>query len=118
MKLACTVLGIAFSFICTITVAQTAGIEFHYGTGTYSMNNLKDVNSRFLQQSTFNFKQTSSFESRNSYGGTFVVGIGKFETGIDYRHYLTETEMIDGTEQITFTEHLAGKSYGLLGKYP
>ena len=100
--------------------AQTAGLEFSWGMGTYQLNNLRNYTESYATNSVAQFRRITDFPSGNYFGAAFVVGIGKFETGIDFHQYKTESKM-EGSENgspVYYKHSLDGYSFGLFGKHP
>lgn len=101
-------------------ISQTAGLEFNYGIGMYSMTEMHDLYDYYVAESGNTLRSEVDFSSESYYGANFVVGIGKFETGADYDRYET-SGLLQGTDNglpVTFSDELTGFSLGLFGKYP
>jgi hypothetical protein len=120
MKTLKSILLFVFALSTIPGISQTAGLEFNFGIGTYSMTEMHDLYNYYVAESGNNYKIETDFPSEFYYGITFVVGIGKFETGIDYDRFET-TGLLQGTNNglpASFSDELTGFSLGLFGKYP
>jgi hypothetical protein len=99
---------------------QTAGVELNAGYGYYQMSNLKTLMENYIHESGVDYEVTENFPRELNYGGTFVVGVGKFETGVDYRYYTSDGKLVneDNAVESGLKIGLAAHSIGLFGKYP
>jgi hypothetical protein len=120
MKTFKSIILFVFALSHSPAISQTAGLEFNFGIGAYSMTDMHDLYDYYVAESGKNYKTVTDFPSEFYYGITFVVGIGKFETGIDYDRYET-TGLLQGTYNglpASFSDELTGFAVGLFGKYP
>src|SRR5688572_17380784 len=110
MKLLLSLIAIAgFVFPATTISAQSAGLEFAYGTATYDMGGLHDFTNAYIRSNP-SYKLTTDLPSGNYFRAAFVVGIGKVEAGVDFRQYQTESRM-DGEGNgvpVSYTHELDG----------
>lgn len=100
--------------------AQSAGIELNLGYGFYEMDSFKKLLDYYKSESGLTYKQLSNYEPDINLGGTFVVGVGKFETGLDYRYFKTEGELqSDDNGRISGVKFDAvSHALGLFGRHP
>lgn len=120
MKIFKVITVIVLALYAVPAISQTAGLEFNFGIGTYSMSEMHDLYDYYITESGNTLKYETEFPSDYYYGANFVVGIGKFETGVDYDHYET-TGLLAGNDNgvpVSFSDQLTGFSFGLFGKYP
>lgn len=120
MKLLLSLVAVAGTMFPVATIcAQSAGLEFGYGTATYEMTDLHDFTDTFIRSNP-SYKLTTDLPSGNYFRAAFVVGIGKFEGGVDFGQYQTESRM-DGIENgapVYYSHELDGYAFGLFAKYP
>jgi hypothetical protein len=120
MKTFKSILFFVFALSNIPAISQTAGLEFNFGIGSYSMTEMHDLYDYYVAESGNSYKIETDFPSESYYGMTFIVGIGKFEMGIDYDRYET-TGLLLGTKNglpASFSDELTGFALGIFGKYP
>jgi hypothetical protein len=120
MKLLLSLVAIAgIMFPATTISAQSAGLEFAYGTATYEMSELHDFTDAYIRSNP-SYKLTKDLPSGNYFRAAFVVGIGKVEAGVEFQQHQTESRM-DGEENgipVYYSHKLDGFAFGLFAKYP
>lgn len=107
-----------YTHVCS---GQTAGIELNVGRGSYEMNGLNNLMKLYRQESGIPYMEVDGFPDELNFGAAFVVGVGKFETGVDYRYYSTtqgKLQHIDNTTESGLLLGANAQSIGLFGKYP
>jgi hypothetical protein len=100
--------------------SQSAGIELNIGRGAYEMGDLKNLMQAYVQDSGVPYKETERFPDAVNLGGAFVVGIGKLETGIEYRYYTAKGSLMhsENNEESGLNLGASSHALGLFLKYP
>jgi len=104
----------------SLTYGQKIKLEIGYGTGTYSMKDLKEMNSSILKNLPVEAKITDNFPSRPYYdGGLFYLLNNHISVGLTERYYTTGSRISykDFSGQLTYDNILSSYSTGIQGEF-
>ncbi len=101
--------------------AQKAELMFYTGVASYSMHDLKELNSDLQSQLPFNSKVTSDFPVTWQLGGQFAVQVSKkYKIGILYAYNSTGSRITssDYSGSYYYDNIVTGHSIGMLNGFP
>jgi hypothetical protein len=107
--------------VCSEAVAQNVSAEFQAGTGTYTMNDLKDFNRVIKEDIPFDTKIVSDFPPFLNYAACFKLQVNNANLGLVYS-FQTTGSRISGQDysgeyyfDMTINGHAPGVSHQIQG---